>query len=74
MNRTGNVFEWAIRGGQHEDDDQSMGPEDYAWYAASHFGSRPGQVPNLEWVWDVSARDLMAYQITVALRQPLGSA
>jgi hypothetical protein len=73
MHRTGNVFEWVMRGGDQEDDDQSMGPEDYAW-SANHFRSRSVRVPNLEWVWDLSARDLMAYRLSVALRQRLGSA
>lgn len=73
MNRTGNVFEWAIRGGQQEDDDQSMGPEDYAWYAASHV-RLSGRVPDLKWVWDLSPGDLLAYRLAVAVRQPLGSA
>ena len=74
MYRTGNLVEWATRGGDEEDGDSSMGAEDYAWYAASHLISQPGQVPNLEWVWDLSARDLMAYRLALALRQPLGSA
>ena len=74
MYRTGKFEEWAMHGGDEETDNQSMGPEDHAWSAASRFRAQAGRLPNLDWVWDVSPRDLMEYQLAVAVRQPLGSA
>ena len=74
MYRTGNVLDWGMHGGADEDEDQSMGPEDHAWSAVSGLRPQVGRLPNLDWVWDLSTRDLMAHQLWVALRQPVGSA
>jgi hypothetical protein len=72
MQRTGNGFEWSFD--SDEDDKRSMGPEDYAWAAASHGRPHLVRVPDLEWVWDSSPSELMAFQLSMALQQPLGSA
>jgi hypothetical protein len=71
MQPTGDGFMW-IEG--DDDENRSMGPEDYAWAAASHGRPHIARIPNLEWVWDSSPADLLAFQLSVAAQQPLGSA
>ena len=72
MNRMGHELEWAITGG--EEDDQSLAPEDFVWCAEYPSRSRTLRVPSLQWVSDFSEADLMAYRLALAMNQPLGSA
>lgn len=71
MQGTGNGFAWSLEG--EEEENRSMGPEDYAW-AAPYSRPQVVSVPDLEWVWDSSPSDLVAFQVSVAMRQPLGLA
>ena len=71
MQPTGNGFDWIE---SEEDENRLMGPEDYAWAAASLGHSFVARVPDLAWIWDSSPTDLTAFQLSVAMQQPLGSA
>jgi hypothetical protein len=57
-----------------EEDDTSMGPEDYAWFAQTHPHVSPDWVPNLQWIWDRSDRERVDELIALAALQPMGSA
>jgi len=57
-----------------EEDDRAFGPEDYAWFAQTHPDMGSDWVPDLQWIWDRSERELVDHLISVAALQPAGSA
>jgi hypothetical protein len=72
MQTRGNGFAWSVD--TEEEENRVLGPEDYAWAASLYDRPEAAPVPDLEWVWDSSPSDLIAFQLSVALLQPLGSA
>lgn len=71
MPRGASQLEWTTT---DEEDERPLLAEDYVWLMRNGFDRHPEQVPDLEWVWDLGARDLLAFQMSVAAHQPLGSA